>query len=263
MGVRQLDDADKRRIEAGISIRNASPENILKRANDFLADMTNCAAISTAPSGENVTIKRVEFVPVGTRTGMVVLLTSNGMIKSRVCRSDVDLNASVIEKFYNIVKTSFVGTELDAIDTATLQTLVASMGEDALTMIPLISTVSELASEAMEIPLMLGGQSNIFHYGDYGATAYELMDFLRRGEPLSKILTDNKKDLDVKIGSENKFKPLENSSVIMAQYDVGGENHGSIGIIGPTRIDYATLIPSVRYLTDMVGKILSQVLNED
>ena len=78
-----------------------------------------------------------------------------------------------------------------------------------------------------------------------------------------KILTDNKKDLDVKIGSENKFKPLENSSVIMAQYDVGGENHGSIGIIGPTRIDYATLIPSVRYLTDMVGKILSQVLNED
>ena len=141
MGVRQLDDADKRRIEAGISIRNASPENILKRANDFLADMTNCAAISTAPSGENVTIKRVEFVPVGTRTGMVVLLTSNGMIKSRVCRSDVDLNASVIEKFYNIVKTSFVGTELDAIDTATLQTLVASMGEDALTMIPLISTV--------------------------------------------------------------------------------------------------------------------------
>ena len=115
----------------------------------------------------------------------------------------------------------------------------------------------------MEIPLMLGGQSNIFHYGDYGTTAYELMDFLRRGEPLSKILTDNKKDLDVKIGSENKFKPLENSSVIMAQYDVGGENHGSIGIIGPTRIDYATLIPSVRYLTDMVGKILSQVLNED
>ena len=110
---------------------------------------------------------------------------------------------------------------------------------------------------------MIGVQSNIFHYGDYGSTAYELMDFLRRGEPLSKILTDNKKDLDVKIGSENKFKPLENSSVIMAQYDVGGENHGSIGIIGPTRIDYATLIPSVRYLTDMVGKILSQVLNED
>lgn len=263
MGVRQLDEAAKRRIEAGVSVRNASPETILKRANDFLADITNCAAISTTPSGDNITVKRVEFVPVGMRTGMVVLLTSNGLIKSKVCRSDVDLNASLIEKFYNIVKTSFVGMELDSIDTATLQTLVASMGADALTMIPLISTVSELANEAMQVPLMLGGQSNIFHYGDYGQTAYELMDFLRRGEPLSKILTDNKKELDVKIGSENQFKPLENSSVIMAQYDVDGLNHGSIGIVGPTRIDYATLIPSVRYLTDMVGKILSQVLNED
>lgn len=263
MGVRQLDEALKRRIEAGVSIKNASPENILKRANEFLADMTNCAAISTAPSGENVRVKRVEFVPIGTRTGMIVLLTSNGMIKSKVCRSEVDLNASVIEKFYNVVESSFVGTELDSIDTAQLQTLVASMGADALTMIPLISAVSELANEAREIPLMLGGQSNIFQHSDYGETAYQLMDFLRRGEPLSRVLTDNKKALDVKIGSENRFKPLENSSVIMAQYDVGGENHGSIGIIGPTRIDYANLIPSVRYLTDMVGKILSQVLNED
>ena len=112
------------------------------------------------------------------------------------------MNASVIEKFYNIVKTSFVGTELDAIDTATLQTLVASMGEDALTMIPLISTVSELASEAMEIPLMLGGQSNIFHYGDYGATAYELMDFVPTGTNSTRLIVTFSPDGAVEIAAQ-------------------------------------------------------------
>lgn len=264
MGIRRLDEAVKHRIEAGISMKNASPEAILARASDFLADMTECAAVSTTPSGENVTVKRVEFVPVGTRTGMIVLLTSAGMIKSKVCRSDYDLTASVIEKFYNIVKTSFIGMPIDDIDVATLQTLVASMGADALTMIPFVSTLSELAQEAMKTMVMLGGQSNILRYGnDYGSTAYELLDFLRRGEPISKILSESKEDVDVTIGGENKFRQLENSSVITAHYTIDGDKRGSIGIIGPTRIDYASLIPSVRYLTDLVGELLTQTLRED
>lgn len=265
MGIRRLDEAEKHRIEAGILIKNASPETILARASDFLADMTECAAVSTTPSGENTTVKRVEFVPVGTRTGMIVLLTSTGMIKSKVCRSDYDLTVSVIEKFYNIVKTSFLGMPIDEIDVATLQTLVASMGSDALTMIPFVSTLSELAQEAMKTSVMLGGQSNILRYGsDYGSTAYELMDFLRRGEPISRILSEsNGNDVGVTIGGENKFRQLENSSVITAHYTIDGDKRGSIGIIGPTRIDYASLIPSVRYLTDLVGELLTQTLRED
>jgi heat-inducible transcriptional repressor len=264
MGVRPLDESVKRQIEAGISLKNASPEAILAKASEFLADMTDCAAVSTTPSGENATIRRVEFVPVGTRTGMIVLLTSTGVIKSKVCRSDVDLNSSMIEKFYNIVKSSFIGLPLDDIDTATLQTLVASMGADALTMIPFVSAVSELAQEAMRTMVMLGGQSNILRYrDDYGTTAYELLDFLRRGEPISQLLANSKEDFDVKIGGENKYKQLENSSIIMAHYNLDGDNRGSIGIIGPTRIDYASLIPSVKYLTNLVGELLTQTLNED
>lgn len=264
MGIRRLDEAMKHRIEAGVSLKNASPEAILERASDFLAEMTDCAAVSTTPSGENATVKRVEFVPVGTRTGMVVLLTSTGMIKSKVCRSDFDLTASTIEKFYNVVKSSFIGMPLDEIDVATLQTLVASMGSDALTMIPFVSTLSELAQEAMKTMIMLGGQSNILRYGnDYGSTAYELIDFLRRGEPIHQILSEGKDDVGVTIGGENKFRQLENSSVITAHYTVDGDKKGSIGIIGPTRIDYASLIPSVRYLTDLVGKLLTQTLYEE
>ena len=76
-------------------------------------------------------------------------------------------------------------------------------------------------------------------------------------------VANSKEELDVKIGGENKFKQLENSSVIMAHYNLDSDARGSIGIIGPTRIDYASLIPSVRYLTDLVGELLTQTLNED
>ncbi|MBQ7548280.1 MAG: heat-inducible transcription repressor HrcA [Clostridia bacterium] len=264
MGDRKLDDSLKRRIEAGVSIKNASPEGVISKAGEFLAELTNCATVSTIMSGKDARVKRVEFVPIGSRTGMIVLLTSNGIIKSRVCRSDTDLNSSLLEKFYNIVKSAFIGLPLDEIDAATVQTVVASAGSDALAMIPFVTTLSDLIIESERTSVMLEGQSNILHHdSDYGHTAHELLDFLRRDEPLSRILAESRDGVDVRIGSENKFKQLEKSSVIMAKYNVDGDKRGSIGIIGPTRIDYAELIPSVRYLSDLVGKIITRILNEE
>ena len=69
--------------------------------------------------------------------------------------------------------------------------------------------------------------------------------------------------LDVKIGSENPYKQLTKSSVIVSNYNIDGNRRGSIGIIGPTRIDYEKLIPSVKYLTDLVGKLLTQTFKDE
>ena len=64
----------------------------------------------------------------------------------------------------------------------------------------------------------------------------------------------------MRIGKEYLYKPLEISSVIVAKYSVGGRDSGTIGIIGPTRMDYESIIPSVKYLTDLVGRLITQAL---
>ncbi len=264
---RQIDESLRRRIEAGVHMAVTDPEKLLQRAGEVLADLTDCAAVSTTPSGEGAFIKRVEIVPVGTRTAMIVLLTSTGVLKSKVCRSDSDLNASVLESFYNIMKASFIGTKLEDVDTAMMQKLAASFGADVFTLLPLVTAVSDLAQESIHTDIVLGGQSNLLHYSNYyGNTAYELLEFLRRGEPISKLLSsaaNGEKDVDVKIGSENPYKQLTKSSVIVSNYNIDGNRRGSIGIIGPTRIDYEKLIPSVKYLTDLVGKLLTQTFKDE
>lgn len=263
---RQIDESLRRRIEAGVHAEVTDPEKLLEKAGEVIADLTDCAAVSTTPSGEGAYIKRVEIVPVGTKTAMIILLTSTGMLKSKVCRNDTDLTPSSLETFYNIMKASFVGKELNKIDTAMMQTLVASLGADIFTLLPLVTTVSDLAQEAIQTGIVLGGQSNLLHYSNYyGNTAYELMEFLRRGEPLNKVLSSasDEKGVDVKIGSENPYKQLMKSSVIVSNYNIDGNRRGSIGIIGPTRIDYEKLIPSVRYLTDLVGRLLTQTFKDE
>ncbi len=263
---RRIDENIRRHIEAGISTALSDPEKMLKKASEVLADLTDCAVVGTTPSGDGACIKRIEAIPVGTRTAMIVLLTSTGILKSKVCRSDYDLNASVLEKFYNVVRASFLGQNLSSVDTAMMQTLVASLGADFFTLMPLVTAISDLAQEAAKTDIVLGGQSNLLHHSSYyGSTAYELLEFLRRGEPLNKMLSGSAadKEVDVKIGSENPYRQLIKSSVIVSNYNINGAKSGSIGIIGPTRIDYETLIPSVRYLTNLVGELLTQTFKDE
>ncbi len=259
---REVDELNKRLIEAGVSSAVGDPEKLIAQAGEVLADLTKCACISTAPGGDAMLIRRIELVPVGAHTAMLVLLTSNGILKSRLCRLDCELTAKLCEEFYNIVDSAIVGKPAGEISVASMQTVAASAGTNPLAMIPLMAAVCELARSTANSKIILGGSSNLFSHKDYKSDAVELLDFLSRKEPITEVISGIKEPINVKIGKENLYRQLENSSVIVAKYSVGDSDSGTIGIIGPTRMDYENIIPSVRYLTDLVGRLITQALEE-
>lgn len=259
----ELDETLRRRIERTVTEKSSDAQSLLSRAGEVLADLTNCAAVSTTSVGENALIKRIEMVPIGTRTAMLVLLTSTGILKSKICRSDSEITRELLEHFYNITSATLVGQALSEVNLATMQTLAASLGSDAFSMLSLLAGVTELARDASQVDVRLDGQSNLLNYSELEQNAYELMEFLRKGEPLGSLVNLNKNDVDILIGKENKYRQLENSSVIMARYSINNQDGGTLGLIGPTRLDYAKLIPSVKYLTDLVGHILTRALEEE
>lgn len=257
-----LTQNEKRLIEARLSEAGGDPQQILEQAGEVLAELTNCAVVSTTPCDSHAVIRRVELVPIGTRTVMMVMLSSSGIIKSRVCRLDCEIDLELVEMFYNIVSQHFIGKSADEVSVALIQTLALSLGGRALTMSPLLVTLSDLAQLTEQTQLLLQGQSNLLSYTDY-PNAYEIMEFLRRSEPLSNLFrTKSGKETSVIIGKENIFRELQNSSMIFSNYAVSGNESGTLGIIGPTRIDYARLIPSLKYLTEIVGNIMSDTLED-
>lgn len=262
MHTRELDDHSRRKIESAIG-SFGDPEHLLSKAGEVLADLTNCAAVSTTPAGESTSIRRIEMVPVGSRTVMLVLLTSSGILKSRICRTDSAVTVPLLERFYNLAGSQLVGKALSDVHTTAMQTLAASLGADAFSMLPFLGAVADLAHDAAQSDIRLDGQSNLLGYRELEENAYELMEFLRNGEPLNALLESNRNDVQVLIGKENKYRQLSNSSLILARYNVGGKESGTIGVIGPTRLDYAKLIPSVRYLTDLVGHLLTRSIDDE
>ena len=260
MKPREIDELNRRMIEAGISSAAGDPERLIAQAGEVLADLTKCACVSTSPGGEAMLIRRIELVPVGVHSAMLVLLTSNGILKSRLCRLDCELNAKICEQFYNIVQSCLIGKPASDISVASMQTVAASVDGDVFAMLPLMAAVCELAKSTSTSRIMVGGSSNLF--SSYGRDALELLEFLNKREPISAVLGGATEPINVKIGKENIYRQLENSSVIVAKYSVGGSDSGTIGLIGPTRMDYENIIPSVKYLTNLVGTLITQAIEE-
>jgi heat-inducible transcriptional repressor len=145
-----------------------------------------------------------------------------------------------------------------------IQTLVASLGINALAMSPLFVVLADIANQALQAEIKLEGEQNLLHHREFGTDIYDMMQFFDEKDKLERAISDtDHKGLQVIIGKENKYRQLENSSMIIARYNVGGHDGGAIGIIGPTRINYAKLIPSIEYLTDLVGKLLTDTLEDE
>ena len=218
-------------IAKSVSSGRGDPEQLLEKAGEVIARLTNCAAITTLPTGEQACVRRAEFTQ------------------------------QTVERFYAVCAAHFIGKPLEEIGTVMLQTLVASLGEFALEMSPYFVALADLAGEALKSDVLLEGQANLFNHRELSGSVADIMELLRKGEPVSKLLSGGEKDgLNVKIGTENEYKQLSNSSVIVSRYNVNGARSGALGIIGPTRLNYAKLIPYMQFISGVVGKILSETL---
>lgn len=263
MSCRALGVKQRHALEESMIAHSGDPEQILEQAGELLAEITNCAAVSTTPADESAVIRKVDLLPMGGRTTMLVLVTSNGVVRSRGCRLPEPVTPELIENFYAITEHTFLGRPVAEINLVLIKRLTPLLGDNACLMQQILIALSELAWDAAKEEILLEGQNNLLHHREFEENAYELLEFLGRGEPMSQLLATSSSPLRVIIGRETPFEELKNSSLIVARYTISGRRGGALGIIGPTRIDYAKLIPNVEYLTKLVGRLLGEALGED
>ncbi len=262
MSAYELGVDEQERIKIWLQSFSSEPDKLLEKAGSILAELTNCVAVSSSPSDAEATIRRIELVPLSDHTAMIVLLATSGILKSAVVRSDTKINVNIAEVFYNICQQYFNGRNVSDITVTFIQTLVASLGDKVFIMSPFLCAIADLCDAVKTTELHLKGQNNILNHNELSEDAFLLMDFLHRGTPLENMISSHKKNVNVAIGNENSYRELKNSTTIFSKYSVGDKDSGSIGIIGPTRLDYARLIPSIKYLASIIGNMLTETLDE-
>lgn len=262
LGNEQISSPIKNSIDKMIEDVAKDPENITALAGQALSNLTGLPAVSLTIPEEGAYVKRVELLPMGKRTALIVLVTSDGIARSRICRTGESLSQTAIAVFDRLVATSVVGTSLADFNGAFLQNTVANSGEYALTLTPLISALFEMIDTVCSFELDLKGEANIYAHYSKESDARKIVEFISRRDAILSILSEIPDPVSVVFGDDCGIEDLKPSSMVVAKFG-GGENRlGRIGVVGPTRMDYEDLIPSISYFAKQLGKVLEQSLRD-
>lgn len=257
----KLSDSDRREIDETLG-HSADPEALMEDASALLAQTTGCAAVSTTPTEQGATVRRVELLRVSPRAIALLLLTSSGVLRSRVCRMSGDPSDAVLGRVARTLTDVFVGRPLSAIGLPQVQSLPALLGEEGFACLPLLSAFYELVQASEEAEVLLRGQMNLLRHPDYAPErAHSLLGFLSEREQLVRMLTAYSGGLRVVLGSESLCPELSGSSLIVTRYTPAGGD-GTIGLIGPLRMNYAAAIPRLMYVAETVERMLDRFAEE-
>lgn len=248
-------ESTQRYIDSGLSEECSDPEILPKLAAETLSDLTGFPAFSCHTVNEDVTVKRVGLVPIAGRSGLLFLITSDGRSRSRICRVPENF-PNLSERFKKIVYERIRRTSLQDMNKAKLQNVIAAAGLDALELMPLITAVFDMAEEVAVTPVNISGSTGLYRIcGEDNAR--RILNLAEMRDPFLKVLEASNADSQVIFGSDTPFNELRGTTIAAASYYVGNTYCGKIGIIGPSRMSYEQIIPSIQYTASRLTQLMT------
>ena len=262
--VGNLTEQERRQIETSVAGSAARLEDILSDATTRLSGLSRCAGLVLSPKKE-APLKHVEFVQTGPEQALVILVSEDGNVENRIIGLPQGMTPAAITQATNYLNARVLGRTLAEARTDILDELEARKAElDELTSKVVEAGLATWGGKAAEggSALIVRGRSNLLEEVQ-GAEDLErirvLFDDLERKQDLVQLLELSQQADGVRIfiGAENKLFSLSGSSVIIAPYMNAREQVvGAIGVIGPTRLNYARIIPMVDYTAKVIGQLL-------
>jgi len=257
-----LTNKEKKLIDSLLCCNNIqTADAVVENAVNVLSDLTQLAVISKTNKPVFSVITRVEVIPAGRRLYALLIITSAGTIKNKICRIEFDLNYDQLSFFEKFINKNLFGINVDKLTPAMVQNLAVALGTYMLSLSPLLHAVYELGEEMSKSDISLKGEKHLLRPN--GMKPDEVVQLLTHKNELDKLLSCAFDGISVVFGKENESFAITNSSVIMSPYKVGDNNIGSIGVVGPLRVDYAKIIPNIEYISDGVTKLLSNVIDNN
>lgn len=255
MTLPELPEEEKHRLDEMLGGEDTPEELLIQNAAAALTELTQCAAVVTNSVPRFSVISKVEVIPTGKRLYVILLITSNGSIKNKACRLEFDLNHEQLEFFTHYIEENLNGVSVDELSEEMFDKMVAAVSAYMISLSPLVKGISELSEEMRQQELTVTGSEKLLSCEDLDKM--EVVKFIEHKDELSGFLEDAFSGIQVKFGSENGSFAIGNSSLIVSKYRKGGKEAGSLGVIGPMRVDYKKIIPYVEYLTQKISYLMS------
>ena len=255
-----LDRVSAQQVRSFFDSAHTELERMLADTSRLLSGLTGTAAVITGPPRATAVVRSVQLVSITARTALLVVVLSNGSVE----KATVDLEGSAADPADDVLAaaTTHLVRHLVGHDLGSLATLPDPVLDPADPSTPAIAAVVAAARQPVDSDgdhLYIGGTDRMAGAFEAVETVREVLGLLEQQLVVVTLLRDVlDRGLQVAIGSETGMAPLAECSIVVAPYEVEGEPVGTVGVLGPTRMDYAQALAAVAVVSKRLGRRLTE-----
>ena len=244
-------------IQKKLKVKVNEIEDLTKVATTTLSEITHYTTVAVGPKADKQIIEEIKFVSLGQRMLMVVIVTDTGLVKETIIKFDEDITESQVDTLNNLFNTRLKGKPLSKIDKPMAEYIFSEVNYSIGIMKAIIEQINKIVEEENN-NIFLEGAKKSFDLPEFKSmkVAKNFVNLLDAKDEMLEIFNSgDAEDINVFIGDDDENSNLKDFSIITFKHTLGDKDLGTIGIIGPKRMDYAKVIAVMKYI--------SKKLNED
>ena len=256
--IKPLSGAERRAIETFLE-GALDLDDVVMRTVRLLADVTKQVAVVQYPSMVKSRVRHIELVALTPARVMMVLITDAGRIEQRVIELTQDVSEEFLHTLRDQLNTAMMGHRLPEIADLINGILESYVLRDRKDVAIVMSSVIEMAMERSEEKIVLAGTANLARFQeDFLSTMHPVLEALEEQVVLLRLLSDANQTIKVRIGQEQIDINLRTTSLVAVGYGSDDISLGALGVIGPTRMDYAGSMGAVSAVARYVGRFINE-----
>lgn len=251
-------------LSAAIKNEAFNKEQLIKKTAEALSFETGFLTAVTEPESRGALIKAVQFVQVSRRKAMLILITSQGGIKTKLFKCEYDLNSDIMRVFFRIFNEKVTGKHVYEVTPAFIQSFAISLGDMIALLTPALLTFYEATKEMSNINTCIKGELSLLNYPEFTTKEIKSINEIMLS-PTKFLPVKNLKQgkTNVLLGSETGKQELKDAALLTTSYEIAGTVAGSITVLGPMRMDFgktsAKLSFAAKALSDMLTLLTEEI----
>ncbi len=258
----QLTAQDMTEVQLALGLQMRELDRLISEAGKMVSELTHHTAIALTPASEVESVRRFEVIAVEKTTVVLVLVTSSDQIKNRICRLNIPLSEFEVAAANRALNNYFTNIPLGDMNGERIARAEVETGaEISELLVAAIDFASDVINRILNRDLYLAGAAQLLQYPEYRDVdrARALLECLSDRDTLAKLPTPQPGEtLRISIGTENGVEPLCDASVVVSAYEAPHGAKGLIGIVGPTRMDYAKVCARLEKFSEGLTRMLTE-----
>lgn len=265
MQEKKLTPSEKQVIDQILKEDVTKFETLIKEASNIIARLTNYASIAIGPAMDSCQVEEIKLVKIGQDRLMIVILADNGIIKESIIKYTGQIPEENIEIFNNYLNYKLKGMNFNDIYENINEYVENELHNISNNIVPLVVELNNLLVNN-NADIYMDGAKNLLNLPELKKeeTLKNFLNIIETQDALKEMLKNSYDgNINVYIGQENAFDDLKDFTIITYKQKINDKELGTIGLIGPKRMDYKKVIPVIKYVGDVIQEKIKQGGNFD